>query len=50
MVDGEGLKRLNLVSMTADAESQRVANVEGTREATKLAKDLDAKHFHMAAV
>ena len=35
--------------MTADAESQRVANVEGTREAVKLAKALDAKHFHMVS-
>ena len=35
--------------MTADAESQRVANVEGTREAVKLAKELDAKRFHMVS-
>ena len=38
-----------IYDMTADAESQRVANVEGTREATKLAKELDAKHFHMVS-
>jgi NAD(P)-dependent dehydrogenase (short-subunit alcohol dehydrogenase family) len=38
-----------IYDMTADAESQRIANVEGTREATKLAKELDAKHFHMVS-
>jgi NAD(P)-dependent dehydrogenase (short-subunit alcohol dehydrogenase family) len=38
-----------IYDMTADAESQRVANVEGTREATKLAKEVDAKHFHMVS-
>jgi NAD(P)-dependent dehydrogenase (short-subunit alcohol dehydrogenase family)/thioester reductase-like protein len=38
-----------IYDMTADAESQRLANVEGTREATKLAKELDAKHFHMVS-
>jgi NAD(P)-dependent dehydrogenase (short-subunit alcohol dehydrogenase family) len=38
-----------IYDMTADAESQRVANVEGTREATKLAKELDVKHFHMVS-
>jgi thioester reductase-like protein len=38
-----------IYDMTADAESQRVANVEGTREALKLAKELDAKHFHMVS-
>jgi NAD(P)-dependent dehydrogenase (short-subunit alcohol dehydrogenase family) len=36
-----------IYDMTADAESQRVANVEGTREAVKLADALDAKRFHM---
>ena len=35
--------------MTADAESQRVANVEGTRQAVKLAEALDAKRFHMVS-
>ena len=35
--------------MTADAESQRVANVEGTREAVRLAEELDAKRFHMVS-
>ena len=38
-----------IYDMTADAESQRVANVEGTREVVKLAKELDAKHFHMVS-
>ncbi len=38
-----------IYDMTADAESQRVANVEGTREAVKLAKELDTKHFHMVS-
>jgi NAD(P)-dependent dehydrogenase (short-subunit alcohol dehydrogenase family) len=38
-----------IYDMTADAESQRVANVEGTREAVKLAEAIDAKHFHMVS-
>jgi NAD(P)-dependent dehydrogenase (short-subunit alcohol dehydrogenase family) len=38
-----------IYDMTADAESQRIANVEGTREAVKLAKELDARHFHMVS-
>jgi thioester reductase-like protein len=38
-----------IYDMTADGESQRVANVEGTREATKLAEALDAKQFHMVS-
>jgi NAD(P)-dependent dehydrogenase (short-subunit alcohol dehydrogenase family) len=38
-----------IYDMTADAESQRVANVEGTREAVKLAGELDAKRFHMVS-
>src|SRR4051794_3969246 len=38
-----------IYDMTADAESQRVANVEGTREATKLAEELEAKRFHMVS-
>ena len=32
-----------IYDMTADAESQRVANVEGTREAVKLAEALEAE-------
>jgi NAD(P)-dependent dehydrogenase (short-subunit alcohol dehydrogenase family) len=38
-----------IYDMTADAESQRVANVEGTRQAVKLAEALDAKRFHMVS-
>ncbi len=38
-----------IYDMTADAESQRVANVEGTREALALAEALDAKRFHMVS-
>jgi NAD(P)-dependent dehydrogenase (short-subunit alcohol dehydrogenase family) len=38
-----------IYDMTADAESQRVANVEGTREAVELAEALDAKRFHMVS-
>ena len=38
-----------IYDMTADAESQRMANVEGTREAVKLAEALDAKRFHMVS-
>ena len=35
--------------MTADAESQRAANVDGTREAVKLANALGAGHLHMVS-
>jgi NAD(P)-dependent dehydrogenase (short-subunit alcohol dehydrogenase family) len=38
-----------IYDMTADAESQRVANVEGTREAVKLAEAIEAKRFHMVS-
>jgi NAD(P)-dependent dehydrogenase (short-subunit alcohol dehydrogenase family) len=38
-----------IYDMTADAESQRIANVEGTREAVRLAEELDAKRFHMVS-
>ena len=38
-----------IYDMTADAESQRVANVEGTREALALAEALEAKRFHMVS-
>src|SRR4051812_45661719 len=38
-----------IYDMTADAESQRVANVEGPRHAVELAGALDAKHFHMVS-
>jgi NAD(P)-dependent dehydrogenase (short-subunit alcohol dehydrogenase family) len=38
-----------IYDMTADAESQRIANVEGTRHAVQLAGALDAKRFHMVS-
>jgi len=38
-----------IYDMTADAESQRVANVEGTREATRLANELEVDHLHMVS-
>jgi NAD(P)-dependent dehydrogenase (short-subunit alcohol dehydrogenase family) len=38
-----------IYDMTADAEAQRVANVEGTREAVRLAEALEAKRFHMVS-
>src|SRR5919106_1495636 len=38
-----------IYDMTADAESQRVANVEGTRNAVRLAEAIDAKHFHIVS-
>src|SRR3954452_9129455 len=38
-----------IYDMTGYGESERVANVEGTRAGSKLAKQLDAKHFHMVS-
>src|SRR5207248_11264909 len=38
-----------IYDMTADAQSQRAANVEGTREAVELAEALEAKHFLMVS-
>jgi NAD(P)-dependent dehydrogenase (short-subunit alcohol dehydrogenase family) len=38
-----------IYDMTADAESQRVANVEGTREAVRLAEALEVERFHMVS-
>ncbi len=38
-----------IYDMTADAESQRVANVEGTRRAVELAEALGAERFHMVS-
>src|SRR5262245_38010369 len=38
-----------IYDMTADAESQRIANVEGTRHSVQLAEALDAKRFHMVS-
>jgi NAD(P)-dependent dehydrogenase (short-subunit alcohol dehydrogenase family) len=35
--------------MTADAETQRVANVEGTRNMVELAESVDAGHVHMVS-
>src|SRR5215207_6511814 len=38
-----------IYDMTADEQSQRIANVEGTRHAVELAEALDAKRFHMVS-
>ena len=38
-----------IYDLTADADSQRVANVEGTRHAVQLAEALHAGHFHLAS-
>jgi NAD(P)-dependent dehydrogenase (short-subunit alcohol dehydrogenase family) len=38
-----------IYDMKADAASQRVANVEGTRHAVQLAERIDAAHFHMVS-
>ena len=38
-----------IYDMTADAESQRIANVEGTRSAVELAGAIEAGHFHMVS-
>jgi len=38
-----------IYDMTAGAESQRVANVQGTRGAVELAGAIDAGHFHMVS-
>jgi NAD(P)-dependent dehydrogenase (short-subunit alcohol dehydrogenase family) len=38
-----------IYDMTADADSQRVANVEGTRNAVELADALEAGRFHMVS-
>jgi NAD(P)-dependent dehydrogenase (short-subunit alcohol dehydrogenase family) len=38
-----------IYDLTADADSQHVANVEGTRHALHLAEALHAKHFHMVS-
>ncbi|HSJ17533.1 MAG TPA: SDR family oxidoreductase [Solirubrobacterales bacterium] len=38
-----------IYDMTADADSQRVANVEGTRNAVELAGALEAGRFHMVS-
>jgi NAD(P)-dependent dehydrogenase (short-subunit alcohol dehydrogenase family) len=38
-----------IYDMTADAESQRVANVEGTRHMVELAETVKAGHVHMVS-
>ena len=38
-----------IYDLTADADSQHVANVEGTRHAVRLAEALGAGHFHLAS-
>ena len=38
-----------IYDLTADADTQRVANVEGTRHALQLAEALHAGHFHQAS-
>ena len=38
-----------IYDMTADAESQRVANVEGTRHMVQFAEDVEAGRFHMVS-
>jgi len=59
-VDAEHVQRLTgtiehffhlaaIYDLTADADSQRVANVEGTRHALQLAEAVHAGHFHMVS-
>ncbi|MDX6652306.1 MAG: hypothetical protein QOJ38_1087 [Solirubrobacterales bacterium] len=38
-----------IYDMTADGETQRIANVEGTRHALELAEEIEARHFHMVS-
>jgi NAD(P)-dependent dehydrogenase (short-subunit alcohol dehydrogenase family) len=38
-----------IYDMTADAESQRISNVEGTRQAVALADAIEVGHFHMVS-
>ena len=38
-----------IYDLTADADSQRVANVEGTRHAVQLAEAVHAEHFHQVS-
>ena len=38
-----------IYDLTADADSQRVANVEGTRHALQLAEAVQAGHFHQVS-
>jgi thioester reductase-like protein len=59
-VDAEEIERLDgniehffhlaaIYDLTADADSQHVANVEGTRHALHLAEAVHAQHFHMVS-
>jgi len=38
-----------IYDMTADAETQRLSNVEGTRHAVQLAEAVEARRFHMVS-
>ncbi len=38
-----------IYDLTADADSQRIANVEGTRHAVQLAEAVHAEHFHQVS-
>jgi NAD(P)-dependent dehydrogenase (short-subunit alcohol dehydrogenase family) len=38
-----------IYDMTADAETQRLSNVEGTRHAVQLAEAIEARRFHMVS-
>ena len=59
-VDAEDVERLDgdvehffhlaaIYDLTADGDSQRLANVEGTRHALQLAEAVHAKHFHQVS-
>ena len=59
-VEADEVERLNgriehffhlaaIYDLTADADSQRVANVEGTRHALQLAEAVHAEHFHQVS-
>src|SRR4051812_804345 len=38
-----------IYDMTADAETQRLANIEGTRHAVELAEEIEAGCFHLVS-
>ncbi len=52
-MQGDGIEHFfhlaAIYDMQADAESQRVANVEGTRHAVQLAEELEAGRVHMVS-
>jgi thioester reductase-like protein len=59
-VDAEDVERLDgevdhffhlaaIYDLTADGDSQRLANVEGTRHALQLAEAVHARHFHQVS-